>query len=164
MVLRWRWRIWSQDRVGWIRLLSKEEKEGLLTWGPWVGSGRSLKPLKVCGKMWCMQISEQALFFLFFKFFLTFLFIFETERDRAWMGRGRERGRHRIRSRLQALSHQPRARRGARTPGPWDRDRSWSRMLNRLSHPGSPRVGFRVKKKEGSRCAPSGGCWHGKLD
>ena len=35
----------------------------------------------------------------------------ETEHER---GRGRERGRHRIRNRLQALSHQPRARRGAR--------------------------------------------------
>ena len=52
-------------------------------------------------------------------FFL--MFIFETEREHEW-GRGRERGRHRIGSRLQALSHQPRARRGARTPGPRDRD------------------------------------------
>ena len=43
----------------------------------------------------------------------------ETEHER---GRGRERGRHRIGSRLQALSHQPRARRGARTHGPRDRD------------------------------------------
>ena len=38
-------------------------------------------------------------------------------------GRGAERGRHRIGNRLQALSHhQPRARRGARTPRPRDRD------------------------------------------
>ncbi|VFV38103.1 contactin-4 isoform 1 [Lynx pardinus] len=43
----------------------------------------------------------------------------ETEHER---GRVRERGRHRIGSRLQALSHQPRARRGARTHGPRDRD------------------------------------------
>ena len=43
----------------------------------------------------------------------------ETEHER---GRGRERGRHRIGNRLQALSHQPRARRGARTLGPRDRD------------------------------------------
>ena len=35
---------------------------------------------------------------------------------------GAERGRHRIGSRLQALSHQSRARRGARTHGPRDRD------------------------------------------
>ena len=37
-------------------------------------------------------------------------------------GGGAERGRHRIGNRLQALSRQPRARRGARTPGPRDRD------------------------------------------
>ena len=61
-----------------------------------------------------------------FNFFLIFfqrLFIFlgqrETEHER---GRGRERGRHRIGNRLQALSHQPRARRRARTHGPRDRD------------------------------------------
>uniref|UniRef100_A0ABI7YQP8 CARD domain-containing protein n=1 Tax=Felis catus TaxID=9685 RepID=A0ABI7YQP8_FELCA len=39
----------------------------------------------------------------------------ETEHER---GKGRERGRHRIGNRLQALSHQPRARRGARTHRP----------------------------------------------
>uniref|UniRef100_A0ABI7ZW42 Thymidine kinase n=1 Tax=Felis catus TaxID=9685 RepID=A0ABI7ZW42_FELCA len=43
----------------------------------------------------------------------------ETEHER---GRGRERGRHSIGSRLQAPSHQPRARRGAGTHGPRDRD------------------------------------------
>ena len=53
-------------------------------------------------------------------------------------GGGAERGRHRIRRRIQALSHQPRARHGARTHGPRDRDLSWSQMLNRLSHPGMP--------------------------
>ena len=68
--------------------------------------------------------------FVFFIFFYFFFFIFffniylflgqrETEHERE---RGRERGRHRIRNRLQALSHQPRARHGARTPGPRDRD------------------------------------------
>ena len=57
------------------------------------------------------------------KFFFRRLFIFGTERDRAWTGEGqRERGRHRLGNRLQALSHQPRARRGARTPEPRDRD------------------------------------------
>ena len=66
----------------------------------------------------------------------------ETEHER---GRGRERGRHRIGSRLQALSHQPRARRGARTHGPRDRDLSWSRTLNRLSHPGAPKTYFKYK-------------------
>ena len=62
-------------------------------------------------------------FFFFFNFFSTFFYLFlgqrETEHER---GRGRERGRHRIGNRLQALSHQPRARCGARTPGPRDRD------------------------------------------
>ena len=67
--------------------------------------------------------------------FWMFLFVFETEREQ---GRGRERGRHRIRSRLQALSSQHRARHGAQTHGLWDHDLSWSRMLNRLSHPGAP--------------------------
>ena len=47
---------------------------------------------------------------LFLNFFLNFFNLFlrqrETEHER---GRGRERGRHRIGSRLQALSHQPRA-------------------------------------------------------
>ena len=57
----------------------------------------------------------------FFFFFNVYLFLGqrETEHER---GRGRERGRHRIGNRLQALSHQPRARRGARTHGPRDRD------------------------------------------
>ena len=63
----------------------------------------------------------------------------ETERDRAWMGEGqRERGRHRIQNRLQALSCQHRAWRGARTHESWDHGLSWSRTLNRLSHPGAP--------------------------
>ena len=56
------------------------------------------------------------------KFFFQRLFIFGTERDWAWTGEDRERGRHRIGNRLQAPSHQPRARRGARTHGPRDRD------------------------------------------
>ena len=56
---------------------------------------------------------------LFFNVFYLFLGQRETEHER---GRGRERGRHRIGNRLQALSHQPRVRRGARTHGPRDRD------------------------------------------
>ena len=40
------------------------------------------------------------------------LFIFETERDRAWAWEGQERGRHRIWSGLQALSCQYRAQCG----------------------------------------------------
>ena len=57
------------------------------------------------------------------KFFVFNVYLFlgqrETEHER---GRGRERGRHRIGNRLQAPSHQPRARHGARTHGPQDRD------------------------------------------
>ena len=67
-------------------------------------------------------------FFFFFKFFFQrfffyFYFLFLGQRDTEHeRGRGRERGRHRIGNRLQAPSHQPRARRGARTHGPRDRD------------------------------------------
>ena len=79
-------------------------------------------------------------------FFYFLMFIFERERERErereaeceW-GRDRERGRHRIRSRLQALSCQHRARRGAQTHKWGDHDLSRSWILNRLSHPGAPR-------------------------
>ena len=54
-------------------------------------------------------------------FFNVYLFLGQRETEHE-QGRGRERGRHRIRNRLQALSHQPRARRGARTHRPRDRD------------------------------------------
>ena len=61
----------------------------------------------------------------------------QREIEHEW-GRVRERGRHSIRNRLQALSCQHRARRGARTHRPRDHDPSRSRPLNRLSHPGAP--------------------------
>ena len=82
-------------------------------------------------------------------FFNVYLFLRqrETEHDQ---GRGRERGRHRIGSRLQALSHQPRARRRAQTHGPRDCALSWSRTLNRLSHPGAPSGGVDFKTTIGS--------------
>ena len=54
--------------------------------------------------------------------------------------RERERGRHRIRSRLQVLSCQHRPPPRARTHKPQDHDLSRSRMRNRLSHPGAPRI------------------------
>ena len=74
------------------------------------------------------------------KEFFKCLFIFERERESAhkW-GRGRKRGRHRIRSRIQALSCQDRARGGARTHEPRDHDLSQSQMLNKLSHLGTLR-------------------------
>ena len=75
-----------------------------------------------CDAKWNKPYRERQIAYVFTLFFQR-LFIFGTERDRAWTGEGqRERGRHRIRNRLQALSHQPRARRGARTHGPRDRD------------------------------------------
>ena len=78
----------------------------------------------------------------FFKKILMFTYYFwETKGQSACKGWAeREGGRHRIRSRLQALSCQHRAGRGAWTHQPWDHDLSWSRTLNRPSHPGAPRV------------------------
>ena len=65
------------------------------------------------------DLRPRIFFFNFFFNIYLFLGQRETEHER---GRGRERGRHRIGNRLQAPSHQPRARRGARTHGPRDRD------------------------------------------
>ena len=72
-------------------------------------------------------------------FFNVYLFLRQRETEHE-QGRSRERGRHRIGNRLQALSCQHRAWRGARTHGPWDHDLSWSRTLNQPSHPGAPRI------------------------
>ena len=80
--------------------------------------------------IWCVNY----IFFFFFNIY-SFLRQRETEHEQ---GKVRERGRHRIWSRLQALSCQHRARCGARIHRPWDRDLSWSRTPNRLSHPGAP--------------------------
>ena len=84
--------------------------------------------------------TQAFLFFLIFFNVYLFLRQRETEHER---GRVRERGRHRTWNRLQALSSQHRAQCGARTHIPWDRDLSWSRPLNRLSHPGAPRFFLR---------------------
>ena len=74
--------------------------------------------------------------FSFFFFLILLMFIFERECARG--GRA-ERGRHRIPSRLQALSCQHRARCRAQTHKPWDHDLSQSRLVNRMSHPGTPK-------------------------
>ena len=87
-------------------------------------------------------ISDKVRFF--FQFFYVYLFLRQRETEHE-QGRGRKRRRHRIGSRLQVLSHQPRAWRGARTHGPRDRDLSWSRTLNKLHHPGAPKVRFKLK-------------------
>ena len=82
-------------------------------------------------------------------FFNIYLFWGQRETQHEW-GRGRERGRHRVGSRLQTLSHRPRAGRGARTRRPRDRDLSWSRTPNRLSHPGAPKLDmFNIKTQRG---------------
>ena len=93
----------------------------------------SLLSLPTCS----LFLSFKFIFFLFFLTFYLFLRQRETEHDR---GRDRERGRHRIGSRLQALNHQPRTQRGARTHGLRDRDLSRSQRPNRLSHPGAPKT------------------------
>ena len=83
----------------------------------------------------------------FFSFFsllppllLSLTFIIERQRDTEHeQVKGRERHRHRFRSRLQALSCQHRARRGAQTHQLRDHDLSRSWLPNRLSHPGAPK-------------------------
>ena len=80
-----------------------------------------------------------------FFFLLMFMYIWEKERDSAWVEEG-QRVPETIGSRLQAPSCQHRARRGARTHEPWDHDLSRSRLLNLLSHPGAPRrPNFQIK-------------------
>ena len=90
----------------------------------------------------------------FLNFFILNVYLFWRE-TKCKHGRGRERGRHRIRSRLQALSCQHRARHGARTHEPWDHDLSRSQTLNRLSHPGAPPTESFLKITERVR---SNGC------
>ena len=78
-------------------------------------------PAAIHSHLWRELVHGRPWLSVFFFFFNVYLFLGqrETEHER---GRGRERGRHRIGSRLQALSRQPRAQRGARTHGPRDRD------------------------------------------
>ena len=71
-----------------------------------------LRSEPVCSLGLPARIPSSVPFLSFFFFFNIYLFLGqgETEHER---GRGRERGRHRIGNRLQAPSHQPRARGGA---------------------------------------------------
>ena len=82
----------------------------------------------------------------FFFIFLTFIYFWDRERQ-SMNGGGSKRGRHRIWNRLQALSCQHRVQRGARTHRPRDHDLSWSRMLNRPSHPGARLLILRETEK-----------------
>ena len=69
-------------------------------------------------------------------FLFCLMFIYFWEREAVWAGEGqRDRGTHRIRSRLQALSCQHRARRGAQTHELWDHDLSRSRTSNLTEPP-----------------------------
>ena len=91
-----------------------------------------------------------------------FIFEREGETEHKWE-RGSERGRHRITSRLQALSCQHRARRGARTHRPRDHDLSRSQMLNLLSHSGAPRfinLFFKERQHKQGRGREKGGGRH----
>ena len=90
----------------------------------------------VCGHSCVLLLLSLDKFVFLKKIFFNVYFYF-WERARAGEGQ-RERERDRIRSRLQALSRQHRARRRARTHELWDRDLSWSRKLNWLSHPDAP--------------------------
>ena len=76
---------------------------------------------------WCLflKVTLKKIFF--------YVYFWETETEHK-QGRGRERERYRIRSRLQAVSCQHRAQRGAWTHVPWDCDLNWNQTLNRLSH------------------------------
>ena len=72
--------------------------------------------------------------------FLMFIYFWQRERQNMSRGGAERGGRHRIWSGLQALSCQHRAWHRAQTHRVWDHDLSWSRTLNRLSHPGAPKM------------------------
>ena len=110
-------------------------------------------PFTHCKVSCYLQVLAALIFyFLVFKNVFYYLFLRERETDRErererenmrvheW--RGAERDGDRSWSRLQALSCQHRARRGAQTYQPWDHDLSRSRTLNQLSHPGAPYFNF----------------------
>ena len=82
-------------------------------------------------------------FFFFFLIFLTFIYLWDRERQ-SMNGGGSERERHRIGNRLQALSHQPRAWPGARTPRPRDRDLAKVGRLTDCATQAPPHLFFNV--------------------
>ena len=97
--------------------------------------------------------SRMCVFYFILFYFILFFNVYFWDRERQSMnGGGSERETHRIWNRLQALSCQHRARRGARIHGPRDRDLSRSRTLNRLSHPGAPGCVYFKTRQQLSPC------------
>ena len=68
------------------------------------------------------------------------MFLFERQRQIVSGGGPEREGDTEIWSRLQVLSCEHRAWRGAQTREPWGHDLSQSCTLNLLSHPGAPKV------------------------
>ena len=114
-------------------------------WGAWVAQSVKRPTSAQVMISWFVSLSPASGSVLIF--FLTFIYFWERERQ-SMNGGGSERGRHRIQTRLQALSCQHIARRGARTHGLRDHDLSRSRPLNRLSHPGAPEHGISLRSSE----------------
>ena len=84
---------------------------------------------------------KERLFHVGIFFFLIFIYFWETERAQVGEEQERERDTEsEAGSRLWAVSTE--LGRGTRTHEPWDNDLSWSRTLNRLSHPDAPLVGI----------------------
>ena len=75
-----------------------------------------------------------------------FIYFWERERARAQAKEAQKEGRYRIWRRLQALSCQHRAQRGAQINKLWDHDQSRIRTFNQLSHPGAPIWGQFLRK------------------
>ena len=99
------------------------------------------------GRTWSsFDISQphtvQSIFFFFFLIFFQRLFIFGTEKDRAWTGEGQiERE---TQNRKQSPGSEPSAQSptqgsNSQTTRSWP---GWSRTLNRLRHPGAPLCSF----------------------
>ena len=90
---------------------------------------------------------------LYTRLVLFLIFVFERQ---SVSREGAERKGDRIRSRLQALSCQHRARHGARAHEPQDHDLSQSLLLNRPSHPGVPiyEAGFEARNIYAQRHYP----------
>ena len=84
---------------------------------------------------WLSHPGAPTLTFLKFfikKIFLMFTFYFwERERHGAWVGEGQREKETQNSKQAPCCQHKP-----------WNHDLSWSRMLNQLSHPGTPTLTF----------------------